>query len=321
MNSQVSTFAPGRFAGKSRLLAVAVVSAMVCTVGFQATAKAAPKKELSWAGCGISKKAFMGEMAKAFEKKTGVKINLKGGGATRGIREVADGTRDLGGACRHTLDSGSAFGSHPLERRVRMDPVAWDALVVLVHKSNPVSDITIPQLRQVYLGKITNWKQLGGKNAPIELYVRKGKNSGVGRTVRELIFANYDQEFAKSAKVVKSSGPLEKAIASTAVNGIAISGVSSARKRPVKLLKISGKDPSYENIKNGDYLLYRPLYLVTHLENSDKEVRAFSRFVHSNEGRKIMRAVGTVPYEDAIHLWLRYLESVRKAQDRGLGAG
>ena len=283
------------------------------------TAQAAPTKTLTWAGCGISKKAFMGEMAAAFEKKTGVKIDLKGGGATRGIREVSDGSRELGGACRHTLDSGSAFGSHPEERRVRMDPVAWDALVVLVHKDNPVENITLPQLRQVYLGKITNWKQLGGNDAPIELYVRNGKNSGVGRTVLELIFANYDQEFASSAKVVKSTGPLEKAIETTAVNGIGISGVSSARKRKVKLLKLEGKDPSYENVQSGDYLLYRPLYLVTHLENADKDVKRFSQFVHSGEGRKIMRAVGTVPYEDAIHLWLRYLESVRKAQDRGLG--
>lgn len=304
---------------KASILAIATAIVLL-SAGLSPAEAATKQKVLSWAGCGISKKAFMGEMAKAFEKKTGVKIELKGGGATRGIREVSDGTRDLGGACRHTLSTGGVFGSNPLERRVRMDPVAWDALVVLVHKDNPVETITVPQLRQVYLGKITNWKQLGGKDAPIELFVRKGKISGVGRTIRELIFANYDQEFTKTAKVVKSSGPLEKAIASTAVNGMGISGVSSARKRNVKLLKINGKYPSYENIKNGDYLLYRPLYLVTHLENNDKDVHAFIQFVHSSEGRKIMRKVGTVPYEDAIQLWLKYLDSVRKAQDRGLGA-
>lgn len=298
--------------------AVAIgIALMGLTAASTATAK--PKKVLSWAGCGISKKAFMGEMAKAYEKKTGIKIELKGGGATRGIREVASSTRDLGGACRNTLETGSTLISHPQERRVRMDPVAWDALVVLVHKDNPVSDITIQKLRDVYTGKITNWKQLGGKDAPIELYVRRGKNSGVGYTIRELIFANYNQEFTSRAKVVKSSGPLEKAIASTAVNGIGISGVSSARKRNVKLLKLGGKEPSYENIKNGDYLLYRPLYIVTHLQNTDKDVRAFSEFVHSDEGRKIMRKQGTVPYEDAIHLWLRYLDSVNRAQARGLG--
>jgi phosphate transport system substrate-binding protein len=298
-----------------------LAAALIICASAYSPAHAEPKqKVLSWAGCGISKKAFMGEMAKAFEKKTGVHIDLKGGGATRGIREVSNKTRDLGGACRHTLSSGGVLGSNPLERRVRMDPVAWDALVVMVHKSNPVDNISLSQLKQVYLGKITNWKQLGGKNAPIDLYVRKGKISGVGRTVRELIFANYDQEFTNRAKVVKSSGPLEKAISSTAVNGMGISGVSSARKRDAKLLKINGKYPSYANIKNGDYLLYRPLYLVTNLENNDKDVHAFIEFVHSNEGRRIMRKNGTVPYEDAIGLWLKYLESVRKAQERGLGA-
>ena len=293
---------------------------MIYGSAFTPTQAATKQKVLSWAGCGISKKAFMGEMAKAFEKKTGVHIDLKGGGATRGIREVSNGSRDLGGACRYTLSSGGVLGSNPLERRVRMDPVAWDALVVLVHKNNPVDNITLSQLRQVYLGKITNWKQLGGKDAPIDLYVRKGKISGVGHTIRELIFANYDQEFTSTAKVVKSSGPLEKAIASTAVNGMGISGVSSARKRNVKLLKINGKYPSYDNIKNGDYLLYRPLYLVTNLENTDKDVRAFIEFVHSEQGQQIMRKNGTVPYEDAIGLWLKYLDSVRKAQERGLGA-
>jgi len=304
---------------KTSMLFVAVVM-MVLASGYTPANAATKEKVLSWAGCGISKKAFMGEMAKAFEKKTGVKIDLKGGGATRGIREVSDRTRDLGGACRHTLSSGGVLGSNPLERRVRMDPVAWDALVVMVHKDNPVDNITMSQLRQVYLGKITNWKQLGGNDAPIELYVRKGKISGVGRTIRELIFANYDQEFTERAKVVKSSGPLEKAISSTAVNGFGITGVSSARKRNAKLLKINGKYPSYDNIKNGDYLLYRPLYLVTNLENTDKDVHAFIEFVHSNQGREIMRKNGTVPYEDAIGLWLKYLDSVRRAQERGLGA-
>ena len=307
------------FKWKASILFLA--AALLVSISVYTPADAATKqKVLSWAGCGISKKAFMGEIAKAFEKKTGVKIVLKGGGATRGIREVSNGTRDLGGACRHTLSTGGALGSNPKERRVRMDPVAWDALVVLVHKDNPVDNITMSQLRQVYLGKITNWKQLGGKDAPIDLYVRKGKISGVGRTIRELIFADYDKEFTSRAKVVKSSGPLEKAIASTAVNGFAISGVSSARKRNVKLLKINGKYPSYANIKNGDYLLYRPLYLVTNLENTDADVHAFTDFVHSEQAQKIMRKNGTVPYEDAIGLWLKYLDSVRRAQERGLGA-
>lgn len=278
----------------------------------------AATKTLTWAGCGISKKAFMKEVAKAFEVKTGVKIDLKGGGATRGIREVSGHTRDLGGSCRYTLENPKTLSTHSQERRVKMDPVAWDALVVLVHKTNPVNDISIANLRKVFEGKITNWKQLGGKNAPIQLFYRKGKYSGVGRTVRELIFHNYDKDFTKKATVVKSSGPLEKGIQGKAVNGIGVSGISSARKRKVKILKIEGKKPTYENIKNGSYLLYRPLFLVTHLQNKDPDVRAFSNFVHSSEAEKIMRKAGTVPYGDAIHLWLKYLTQVEKAQKQGL---
>ncbi|KPJ96848.1 MAG: phosphate ABC transporter substrate-binding protein [Gammaproteobacteria bacterium SG8_15] len=262
----------------------------------------------------------MTEMAKAYEKKTGVKIELQGGGATKGIRKVSAREIDLGGSCRQTLEDPNTLSSHTQERRVQMDPVAWDALAVIVHKDNPVGNITLDQLRKVYTGSITNWSQLGGNNAPIELYIRKGKISGVGRTVRELIFYNYDQEFTSpKMRVEKSTGPIEKAIEKDAVNGIAITGISSAKRRKVKLVKLEGHEPSYENIKNGSYLLYRPLFLVSHLRSLDNpEVRKFSQFVHSEEGKEIMRKVGTVPYEDAIHLWLKYLNSVRRAQEAGL---
>lgn len=281
---------------------------------------AAAKKTLTWVGCGISKKAFMSEIAAAYEKKTGVKIILHGGGATKGIREVSAGRSDLGGSCRQVLEDPTTLSPDVHERRVQMDPVAWDALVAIVHKGNPVSNITLAQLRKVYTGRITNWRQLGGNNAPIELYVRKGKISGVGRTLRELVFYNYDQVFkSPHLHVEGSSGPLEKAIETNAVNGLAVTGISSARKRKVKILKLEGKDPSYKNIKDGDYLLYRPLFLVTNLaELGNPEIERFTRYVHSEEGKAVIRHAGTVPYEDAIDLWLKYLNSVRKAQEHGL---
>ena len=290
---------------------------LVAVFGLNLTAYA-ETATITWAGCGISKKAFMAELSAAFEKKTGVKVDLKGGGATRGIRDVSARKRDMGGSGRHTLENPKNYSAHPKERRVRMDPVAWDALVVLVHKSNPVDNVSLQQVRDVYDGKITNWKQLGGNDAPIQLFIRKGKISGVGRTIRELIFSNYNKNFTKTATVVKSSGPLEKAIAKNAVNGIAISGISSARKRPVKLLKLEVKEPSYTNIRNGDYLLYRPLYLVTHLQNRNPNVLRFMEYAHSDEAKVIMRNAGTVPYGDAIDLWLKYLNQVNKAQESGL---
>ncbi|OGI41820.1 MAG: hypothetical protein A2150_00445 [Candidatus Muproteobacteria bacterium RBG_16_64_11] len=283
-------------------------------------AVAAPEKKLTWAGCGISKNAFMAEMAAAYEKKTGVKIDFKGGGATKGIRQVANHSVDIGGTCRHTLEDSNNLMNHPEERRIQLTPVAWDALVVIVHKDNPVSDITLEQLRQLYTGKLTNWKQLGGRDAPIELYVRKGKVSGVGRTLRELVFNNYEQEFT-AKHVVDSTGPLERAIPVNP-NGIGTTGVSSARKLggTAKILKLEGKEASYENIKNGHYILYRPLYMVTHMQDTNPEIKKFVAFVMGDEGKKVMRSVGTVPYEDAIGLWSKYLDEQNKALAMRVGA-
>jgi len=270
-------------------------------------------KSLKWAGCGISKSAFMSEMSAAYEKKTGVKIDLVGGGATKGIRQVSSKEVDIGGTCRHVIEKDNSMMTHELERRITLTPVAWDALAVIVHKDNPAKNITMQQLRDLFDGKITNWKQLGGNDAPVELYVRKGKVSGVGRTLRELVFADYNKEFV-ATHVMDSTGPLERAIIGNP-NGIGVTGISSARKLKGKanVLALDGKEPSYENIKTGHYLLYRPLYIVTNLQDHSPDVRNFVQFVSSDEGKAIMRKVGTVPYEDAVNLWLTYLDQQNRA--------
>lgn len=294
--------------GTSALLVFANVSSLMA-------ATQPDNKKLSWAGCGISKAAFMGEMATAYEKKTGVKIDLIGGGATKGIRQVSSKETTIGGTCRHVIEKDNSMMTHPDERRVQLTPVAWDALVVITHKDNPVDNISSEQLRKLYKGQITNWKELGGKDAPIELYVRKGKISGVGRTLRELLFYNYDEEFV-ATHVVDSTGPLERAMEKSP-NGVGVTGVSSARKlekkKTAKILKLDGKESSYENIRTGQYVLYRPLYMVTNLQEKNPEVKNFIHFVSSDEGKAIMRKVGTVPYEDAVGLWLTYLDQQNKA--------
>lgn len=286
-------------------LSVLMLSAIVLSVPTAAAAET-----IQWAGCGISKKAFMTELSKAYTKKTGVTVKLSGGGATKGIRNAAKGTIDIGGACRVSLERDKR------ERDAFQIPVAWDALVAFVHKDNPVDSVTFKQLNQIYLGKITNWKQLGGKNAPIELYVRRGKMSGVGRTLRELVFANYNQEF-KATYVVKSSGPVEKGVVKN-INGLGVSGISSAKKRNLKLLQLDGKAPTYENIKNGSYALYRPLYLVIKRGNKTPLVRNFVKYALSKEGQEIIRKQGTVPYAEALHLVMKQLDQYDRANLEGL---
>ncbi len=251
---------------------------------------------ITWAGCGITKKSFMAEISQAFEAKYDIKVILEGGGAARGIRDTAKKKIMMGGSCRMTLpehDSTELF--------VQLHPVAWDALSVIVHKDNPIYNITSEQIKAVYTGEITNWSQLGGKDLPIDLYVRRGKISGVGYAVRQYIFQNSAQNFStRSELIVKSSGPLEKGIEKN-IRGLGITGVSSARKRDVKIISIDNYSPTFENVRDGKYIYYRPLYLVTNSTPHGK-IKQFVDFIQSEEGSQIMRDNGTVPYPDGLHL-------------------
>jgi len=266
----------------------------VIALGNVSDVSASTNNTIQWAGCGITKKAFMKELATAFEKKTKVKVVLNGGGATKGIRETAALKVDLGGSCRMTLPEIERSELH-----VSLHPVAWDALAVIVNPANPVNSLSTEQVKSIYLGKITNWKQVGGPDKPMKLYVRQGKYSGVGYAIRQYLFQDGSQEFV-SENMVKSSGPLEKAVEKED-NAIGITGISSARKRKVKIIGFDGRTPDYDNIKNGQYGLYRPLYLVTS-PNPSNDVKNFIAFAQSKEGRKIIRDNGTVPYRDALGL-------------------
>jgi phosphate transport system substrate-binding protein len=251
---------------------------------------------LTWAGCGITQKSFMKELAQGYEKRTGIKIKIEGGGATRGIRDTAKGSVMMGGSCRMTLPLTDSIESY-----VKLFPVAWDALAVILNKNNPVDNITSDNISKVYSGEITNWKQLGGKDKPIHLYIRKGKISGVGYAIRQYIFKDGNFDFVTSEKYIKkSSGPIEKAV-EVDPDALAITGVSSARKRDVKIIGIDNYVPTYENVKSGNYIFYRPLYLVTGAK-SNKKVRDFVKFASSKEGKQIIRDNGTVPYADAWYL-------------------
>ncbi len=281
-----------------KLWAVAGLMIAASNVGI-ATAADGDENVIRWAGCGITKKAFMAELAAAYEAKTGVKVLMEGGGATRGIRDTVGLRVDIGATCRMTLPEADASELH-----ATLHPVAWDALALIAHQDNPVTNLTTDQVKDIYLGKIKNWKHVGGPDAPIHLYVRRGKISGVGYAIRQYLFQDAGVEF-KTNYQVNSSGPLEKAIEKDPL-ALGITGVSSARKRDVNILSFDGRHPSYENVKNGDYGLYRPLYLVTSAVPSQR-VKDFVAFARSSAGRDIIRANNTVPYRDAPQLMSKML--------------
>lgn len=264
---------------------------------------------VTWTGCGITKHAFMKEISAAYKEKTGIDIKISGGGATKGIRAVVAGTSNLGGSCRHWL-MGPAGEKNSQEKDAELVLVAWDALVAIVHKDNPVNDISLEDLKKVYQGKITRWKDLGGPDKRIALITRSGKYSGVGHLFRLLVFDDPEYEFMARSFSVKSTGPLETKIEKT-VNALGVDGISSARKREVKYLSINGISPTKEKIASGTYPLFRPLYIAIN-KNAPLKARKVLDFILSREGQSIISQQGTVNLEEG--LLLEALWGVKKGR-------
>ncbi len=268
--------------------------------------------DLTWTGCGISKKAFMLEVAQAYQQRTGIAIQISGGGATKGIRNVANQKTDLGGTCRHRMKS-ITNQVIPSEANTQLIHVAWDALVPIVNKDNRVYDISMINLKKVYDGKVTSWRDLAGDAETLLVYTRAGKASGVGHMFRLLAFDNNPAyEFKGSVESFSSSAPLEKKIEAQKY-GFGITGVSSAKRRNgLRVLTVNGVAPSKRNIMAGQYPLFRPIYLTSHAEPS-AEAQRFIDYILSDEGQDVISKTGTVNLKEGhglVALWQEKMQTL-----------
>lgn len=256
-----------------------------------------PEKEnkdpLTFKGCSIIRRAFMSEAAVAYEKITGQKINVMGGGATLGIRAAAAGDADIGGSCRPCLPN--LFDE---EKGVYMTHIAWDSIAVITHPSNTIDSITIPQAKSIMLGNITNWKEVGGLDRPIvpaftsQVPEHGGKYSGTVYMFRRIIFNDPDISFTKKGLFFRHAAELEEVIEKINYT-FAITGISSALKRNVKTLKLNGVEPSKENRASGKYPIFRPLYLMTKGKPTG-DVKEFIDWLLGEEGQNVVSGQGTV---------------------------
>lgn len=268
-------------------------------------------KDLSWTGCGIVKHAFMSEIANAFEKKTGLKIRMSGGGATKGIRSASAGTTDIGGSCRLwlILPGGS---THPQEENARLIHVGWDALVPIANTSNPVKNLTLMEIKKILDGELKSWTDMGWEDSgKIILCTREGKESGVGFMARKLIFNDPDYMFKGRSLIFKSTNLLETKIERSS-RSFGLSGVSSAKRREVNILSIDGVYPSKENIASGKYPLYRPLFITASKTKSRPEVEMFIDFIKGTDGQEIISSQGTVNLKEGKTLTLLWNEKYPK---------
>jgi phosphate transport system substrate-binding protein len=272
------TFRLARFMSTAVLTAVASASVL------------AASGPLVWRGDVTVARGVVADVAKAWEKAGNGTMEVQSFNTASGLDAVAKGTADVAGAARPGVGAGEAS--------LTFTPVAWDAVVMVTHASNPVSNITLTQLHDIYYGKITNWKELGGKDEPINLYAVASPADGVEFSLRKLLFGRGNQPVAAPRLYVNQS-KLEEGVTldTKGLGATTLAGAASNRK--LKMLSIEGVAPSSSTVASGSYLLYTQLYLVTNPTSPKAaDAKAFVDFVTSDKGKALLRAHSLLPYSD-----------------------
>ena len=292
--------------GRLRGLGMALLAVLGLAAG------SASAQSLLYAGDVVSTHAFMADLISLYQSRGNPEIGLALTTSTSAIRRAASGEVEMGGASR------AARSSDREERRATLYPIVWDALVVIVHPTNQISNITLQHLRDLYLGRITNWSELNGSEHEIELLIHADPLEGVDYNLAELILGDARTPLART-RTLASTRELESAVEKGPWS-LAVTTYSSARKRKLKLLAVEGRSASVTGIQNGDYLLYIPLYLAVREDSRKRrQVQAFLRFAASSEAKRVLRRNGVVPYTDGLALTSKQLE--RADMLNGLRAG
>ncbi len=196
------------------------------------------------------------QIGKRFEQEhPGVRVDVQTGGSARGASDLRQGLNDIAMISRPLNDDEKGF---------LVFPIANDGVCVILHKTNPVAALTDAQVVDIYIGKITRWKDVGGSDAPITVV-----NKAEGRSTLEL-FCHYFKLKNADIKAHVVIGDNEQGIKTVAANPDAIGYVSigtaefdAGQGTPIKLLAVGGVAATSENVANGTFPLSRPLNLAT----------------------------------------------------------
>lgn len=218
----------------------------------------------------------------------GVQMSLSGGGSGEGIKALIDKTTDIATSSREIKKEEIALAENKGVKPVA-HVVAVDAIIPVVNPKNKVNNLSIDQLSQIYQGKITNWKEVGGEDLKI-VVISRDSSSGT--------FESWDHFVMKKAKVtpraqmLASNGALVTAVAKNRY-AIAYLGIGYVNKS-VKPLQVNGITASIQTAMSKEYPFSRELYMYTNGEPGGQMAK-YIAFVKSADGQKIVAKEGFVP--------------------------
>lgn len=227
-------------------------------------------------------------------------VGVTGGGSGTGFAALLNNTCDIAMASRQAEEREINLAKEK-DIEYKEVIVGLDGLAVLVNKNNPVNHLTMNQLRDIFMAKITNWKEIGGEDRKIVILSRES-NSGTHMFFKEHVIRHNDKknkdEFSPSSLLMPSSQAIFDEIYQNP-NALGYAGMGFINDH-VKALSISNWDssifvyPSLENVKSGMYPISRPLYLYINGEPKNM-VKDFIDFALSERGQKIVAETDFVP--------------------------
>ena len=207
-------------------------------------------------------------------------IEVQGNGSSAGIKAVADGTADMGMSSRELSVEEKGLG---LTETV----IAHDAIAVVVNTTNEVTNLTKEQIKDIYEGKITNWSQVGGKDENIIVVTREAGSGtrGAFEELLGLLTTDKASTIIDRALVSEGTGSIMATVASkeNAIGYISL----GYRNETVKLVEVDGVMPSAETVLANEYMISRPLLLLTSNNTSD-EAKALLDYIVGAEGQSVI---------------------------------
>lgn len=207
------------------------------------------------------------------------RVNVQGGGSSQGIEAVRTGVSDIGASSRELKSEEKGFHEHLIAR---------DGIVVVVHPSNPVNNLSLKELKDIFSSRIENWQELGGPDRKIVLVSRE---AGSGTRDGFETLAMDGETVSNRALIANSTGAIRMIVAGdrNAIGYISLAVLDST----VKPLRIDDVRPTAENIRNGKYAISRPFIYLTS-EEPEGLTRDFIDFVLSDQGQRILEDEGAV---------------------------
>jgi len=214
------------------------------------------------------------------------RIFIQGGGSTAGIQAVLTGAAQVGMSSRKLEES---------EKELISVPIIYDAIAVIVHRTNPLNNLSMDQIRKIYAGKITRWKEIEGTDRAITVVTRE-EGSGTRETFQNLVMGK-NEEISLGALVQDSNGAIRQVVADDP-NAIGFISLGLVNDR-VKALKIDGIEPTLQNIRAHRYQIVRP-FLFVFKSSPQGLAKEFLDYVLSPKGQELLMQEGLVSMDQSL---------------------